>query len=65
MKTISKKYTIIQTNHMGVIDQSYCGGDDQWMMPVYATRGMALFTHHAKSANGLIVAIRNNLLGEQ
>ncbi len=33
-----KKYGIIQTNHMGVIDQSYCGDDDQWMMPVYATR---------------------------
>lgn len=33
-----KNYGIIQTNHMGVIDCSYCGDNDQWMMPVYATR---------------------------
>lgn len=33
-----KTWGIIQTNHMGVIDESYCGDDDQWMMPVYATR---------------------------
>lgn len=31
-------YGIIQTNHIGVIDESYCGDDDQWYMPVYATR---------------------------
>ena len=33
-----KTWGIIQTNHMGVIDRSYCGNNDQWMMPVYATR---------------------------
>ena len=32
-----KTWAIIQTNHMGVIDESYCGDNDQWMMPVYAT----------------------------
>ena len=32
-----KKWGIIQTNHMGVIDNSYSGDNDQWMMPVYAT----------------------------
>lgn len=31
-----KKFKIIQTNHFGVIDQSYCGNDDIWHMPVYA-----------------------------
>ena len=29
---------IIQTNSMGVIDESYCGDNDVWKMPVYATR---------------------------
>jgi len=29
-----KKWNIIQTNHMGVIDNSYSGNNDQWMMPV-------------------------------
>lgn len=33
-----KHYGIIQTNSFGVIDESYCGDNDQWMMPVYATR---------------------------
>lgn len=33
-----KNYGIIQTNHQGVIDSSYCGDNDQWFMPVYAMR---------------------------
>ena len=33
-----KKYGIIQTNHMGIIDNSYCGNNDVWMMPAYALR---------------------------
>lgn len=33
-----KNYGIIQTNHMGVIDNKYCGDTDWWKMPVYATR---------------------------
>ena len=33
-----KNFGLIQTNHMGVIDQSYCGDNDQWYMPVYAVR---------------------------
>ena len=33
-----KNFGIIQTNHQGVIDTSYCGDNDQWFMPVYAVR---------------------------
>lgn len=33
-----KTWGILQTNSMGVIDSSYCGDDDEWRMPVYATR---------------------------
>lgn len=33
-----KRYGIIQTNSMGVIDELYCGDNDEWCMPVYATR---------------------------
>lgn len=32
------RYGIIQTNGVGIIDSSYCGDNDVWMMPVYATR---------------------------
>lgn len=33
-----KNFGIIQTNHQGVIDESYCGDQDQWYMPAYALR---------------------------
>ena len=33
-----KTYGILQTNSCGVIDGSYCGDQDMWKMPVYATR---------------------------
>ena len=33
-----KKWGIIQTNHCGIIDCSYCGDNDEWRMPVYAMR---------------------------
>ena len=33
-----KNFGIIQTNHMGIIDESYCGGNDQWYFPAYALR---------------------------
>ena len=33
-----KNFGIIQTNHMGVIDETYCGDNDVWMMPVLAMR---------------------------
>lgn len=33
-----KNYGILQTNSLGIIDGSYCGDQDMWRMPVYATR---------------------------
>lgn len=33
-----KNFGIIQTNSVGVIDESYCGNNDQWFMPVLAIR---------------------------
>ncbi len=33
-----KSFGIIQTNHCGIIDESYCGDNDQWMFPAYALR---------------------------
>lgn len=31
-----KKFHIIQTNSVGIIDNSYCGDKDEWKMPVLA-----------------------------
>ena len=33
-----KKWGIIQANSFGIIDNSYSGNNDIWMMPVYALR---------------------------
>lgn len=33
-----KNWGVIQTNSIGVIDNSYCGDDDQWLWSVYGTR---------------------------
>ncbi len=33
-----KNFGIIQTNSMGLIDESYCGDNDQWFMPALAMR---------------------------
>ena len=33
-----KNFGLIQTNSMGVIDETYCGDNDQWFVPMYATR---------------------------
>ena len=30
-----KTWGIIQTNHIGIIDNSYCGDNDQWFYPAY------------------------------
>ena len=37
-----KNYGILQTNSVGVVDCSYCGDNDQWHMPVYATRDVTI-----------------------
>ena len=33
-----KNYGIIQANGIGIIDESYCGDEDQWCFPAFATR---------------------------
>ena len=33
-----KNFGIIQTNSMGIIDNSYCGDNDQWFFPAFALR---------------------------
>ncbi len=37
-----KNFGLIQTNSLGIIDESYCGDNDIIRMPVYATRDTEL-----------------------
>ena len=38
-----KKWGIIQANHMGVIDNSYCGNNDIWKYPAIALRNTKIY----------------------
>lgn len=40
-----KLYGILQANSCGVVDYSYRGSNDQWRMPVYATRDTVIETN--------------------
>lgn len=37
-----KHWGVIQTNHFGLIDNSYCGDNDIWMFPALATRDVLI-----------------------
>lgn len=37
-----RNWKILQTNSVGVIDSSYCGKDDWWKLPVYATEDVTI-----------------------
>ena len=37
-----RKWGIIQTNHMGIIDNTYCGDSDWWLFPALATRDVKI-----------------------
>jgi dUTP pyrophosphatase len=37
-----KKWGLIQTNHLGVVDQMYKGNNDEYMMPVLATKDVII-----------------------
>ena len=37
-----KTWGIIQTNSIGIVDNSYSGNNDIWKMPVYATRNTVI-----------------------
>ena len=39
-----KSWGVIQTNHVGVVDDSYIGDNDQWHMPVYCLQGKDVIT---------------------
>lgn len=40
-----KNWGFLQTNSVGVIDNSYCGNKDVWCMPVYCTRAGVISRH--------------------
>lgn len=37
-----KNFGVIQANHMGMVDESYCGDNDQWYFPAIAMRDTSI-----------------------
>ncbi len=37
-----KTWGLLQTNSIGIVDNTYCGDNDMWRMPVYATRDVTV-----------------------
>ena len=37
-----KRYGLIQANSIGVFDESFCGDNDEWMFPAFATRDITI-----------------------
>jgi len=37
-----KNFKIVQTNHMGVVDTTFCGDTDEWSMPVLAVENTVI-----------------------
>lgn len=40
-----KKWNVIQANSFGVIDNAYCGNNDQWMFPAIALKDTKIPKH--------------------
>lgn len=36
------KFGVLQTNSFGIIDNTYCGDNDEWFFPAYATRDVSI-----------------------
>ena len=48
-----KNWGIIQTNSTGIIDETYCGDNDIWGMPVYATRDTTMILYKFAKESGV------------
>jgi len=48
-----KNWGLIVTNSFGIIDESYCGEDDEWKLPVYCLQGKnETINHDTYDRNG-------------
>ena len=56
-----KKWGIIQTNGIGIIDNSYCGENDIWMMPVLATKGADIHVNDRVCQFRIVKKMSNNI----
>ena len=65
-----KNFGVIQANHMGVVDGSYCGDNDEWRFPAIALRDTVIHVNDRicqfrimKNQPELIFDVREHLEG--
>lgn len=56
-----KNWGIIQTNGIGIIDNSYCGENDIWMMPALATKGTDIHVNDRICQFRIVKKMPNNI----
>lgn len=59
-----ERYNVIQTNGIGIIDETYCGNDDEWHFPcifVPQYSGIILIPKHTRICQFRILKRMNNL----
>ncbi len=56
-----KNFGIIQTNHMGIIDNSYCGNNDQWFFPALCLRDISIINFNERICQFRIMPIQPEL----
>jgi dUTP pyrophosphatase len=59
-----KEWGILQTNSIGVIDAAYCGDDDVWHFPAYATRDITI-PAGARIAQFRLLPVQGQILIEE
>ncbi|GKU28742.1 dUTP diphosphatase [Clostridium folliculivorans] len=55
-----KTWGIIQTNSVGVVDDTYIGDNDQWHMPVYCLQGKHLEKYSETLSNQFLCEIESD-----
>lgn len=56
-----KNWGIIQTNSIGIIDNSYCGENDIWMMPALVTKGTDIHVNDRVCQFRIVKKMPNNI----
>jgi len=57
-----KKFHIIQTNSQGIIDNSYCGDEDQWYFPAHTLNKPAVIEQNDRICQFRIVPIQPEVI---
>lgn len=62
--SVFKNFKMILTNSVGIIDESYCGDNDEWIAPMYCFEGVKLYRYERICQFRLIEKMEKILITE-